>query len=525
MENSRAVFEIIGRDAQRDPHMIAGQNQGAGLTKGWDKSWRDDNDIRGLWVAAQEWTNVHGDHFALMTPSISPSPSRTPDSPHYFIIMKSVGDSRTSNKYEFHQKYDTWQEARDGLVGIPDSKAVFEVKRRDVEKDPTFIAGQNQGGGATTGWDKFWWDQTDIDGMWTEAQLWVATRGEHLTMNLPSPTFTPTVPHYYLIIVSVGDSRNTQFTQYAPFGNIAYTVPEIQAQMTGLQNSRAVWEIIGRDVQKNPVYINGIPQNSDNGFNSFWWGWDDLNGMWDMATKWVTLFGPHVPMHTPSNTPSPTPSPAVPHAFIVVQGSDENRPASSYSVIGRYWTWEEARTRMDGVERSHATFEVVGRDVVKDPHIIAGQNQGAGAIKGWDRYWHNQEEIDLMWETAQRWWSVHGNFKDFMTPSFSPSPTRTPIVPHYFLVINSNGDSRVSQDYTVVGNFNTWEEARDALVGLSNSRAVIEVIKQVAQTDPHIIAGQNQGGGATTGWNTFWYDWADIQAMVAKAQDWVDVNG
>ena len=42
--------------------------------------------------------------------------------------------------------------------------------------------------------------------------------------------------------------------------------------------------------------------------------------------------------------------------------------------------------------------------------------------------------------------------------------------------------------------------------------------------DPHIVGGENQGGGSAAGLNKFWRSWPDIHGMVAIAQNYVNSN-
>ena len=47
-------------------------------------------------------------------------------------------------------------------------------------------------------------------------------------------------------------------------------------------------EIIDGAIQVDPHMINGISQETSNGFDKYWGGWDDINPMVEIANQHLT---------------------------------------------------------------------------------------------------------------------------------------------------------------------------------------------------------------------------------------------
>merc|ERR1719498_1064671 len=87
-------------------------------------------------------------------------------------------------------------------------------------------------------------------------------------------------------------------------------------------------------------------------------------------------------------------------------------------------------------------------------------------------------------------------------PNTTPQTTQT-----WFCVANINRK-------TVTGPFTTINAAKTELNKLGggphNRQMICEMSKSGAKQDPHIVGGQNQGGGARAGFQKWWYGWGDI---------------
>ena len=47
----------------------------------------------------------------------------------------------------------------------------------------------------------------------------------------------------------------------------------------------------------------------------------------------------------------------------------------------------------------------------------------------------------------------------------------------------------------------------------TNRQMICEMTKNGAKSDPHTVGGQNQGGGAASGFQKWWGGWGDIHRM------------
>jgi hypothetical protein len=53
-------------------------------------------------------------------------------------------------------------------------------------------------------------------------------------------------------------------------------------------------------------------------------------------------------------------------------------------------------------------------------------------------------------------------------------------------------------------------------------RMIVEAVKGVVNPDPSTVAGLNQAGGLSAGFNKYWLNWQQIRAMNAVAQKYID---
>jgi len=145
---------------------------------------------------------------------------------------------------------------------------------------------------------------------------------------------------------------------------------------------------------------------------------------------------------------------------------------------------------------SRLICEVIDGLVQTDPHTVAGENQGGGVAAGWNKWWNDWDDINVMLDVCRSYITGH--------------PIR-----EYVLVEGNE----------VKGVYGTTADAKQALApypeGNPPSRMIVEVINGVVQSDPHTVNGENQGGGVSAGWNKWWGDWFDINRMLGVVRTYI----
>lgn len=145
----------------------------------------------------------------------------------------------------------------------------------------------------------------------------------------------------------------------------------------------------------------------------------------------------------------------------------------------------------------------VENGVVNDsPHTVGGQSQSKALNAGFNRRWNSWAQIRKMNAIAQAFVDAGGE-----------------VEPSRFLVVA--GD-------TVV---HTTVDIRSCMKYLENNyasgvdtpqRMIVEAVKGVVNPDPSTVAGLNQAGGLSAGFNKYWLNWQQIRAMNAVAQKYID---
>eukprot|EP00177_Eucheuma_denticulatum_P004446 GFKZ01008076.1.p1 GENE.GFKZ01008076.1~~GFKZ01008076.1.p1 ORF type:complete len:479 (-),score=47.46 GFKZ01008076.1:964-2400(-) len=82
-------------------------------------------------------------------------------------------------------------------------------------------------------------------------------------------------------------------------------------------------------------------------------------------------------------------------------------------------------------------------------------------------------------------------------------------------------------DQAVTGEFSDLSVAKAELYkypsgATSPSRLVAQVVNGVVMSDPHVVAGEDQGAGLGAGFNKFWSDQNDINRLIKVGQDYLD---
>jgi hypothetical protein len=132
---SRMIAEFRDRTVQADPHLVGGQRQGDGLKAGFNKWWRDWNDINSMVKVAQNFIR-----------------SKT-----LFIVV--------ANK-QVVGMYNNLLQAKAELNNYPKgapspSRMIAEVRSGVVQGDPHVVGGQRQGDGLKAGFNKWWLNWND----------------------------------------------------------------------------------------------------------------------------------------------------------------------------------------------------------------------------------------------------------------------------------------------------------------------------------------------------------------------------
>jgi len=149
----RMCVEVRNGVVSPDPHTCGGEYQGGGLSSGWNKFWMDWNAIRSMNAVATAWIEAQKNAGSS-----------------YFLV---VGNGTVV------EKFDKVDDAKSFLMDnytagswSPERMCV-EVEKGVVSSDPHKCGGQDQGGGLSSGWNKFWMDWNSINSMNAVAKAWV----------------------------------------------------------------------------------------------------------------------------------------------------------------------------------------------------------------------------------------------------------------------------------------------------------------------------------------------------------------
>jgi len=139
----------------------------------------------------------------------------------------------------------------------------------------------------------------------------------------------------------------------------------------------------------------------------------------------------------------------------------------------------------------------------KDPHMVGGKNQGAGASGGFQKYWSGWKDVNTMNSrcTQNDACKFNGNIPKYEDTSA------------WFCV------PRLSKK-TVAGPFANVEDAIKELNSQKSSRSnyqmVCEMSAKGAKRDPHIVGGRNQGAQYYNDFQVYWGGWSGIHKMNAQ---------
>lgn len=430
---SRMVVEVQDGKVLDDPRRVGGQNQLAGMVTGFNRFWRDWDDVdEMLWVAEDYLYR-----------------KKNLDTYGVFIVVinrKVVG------------KFDRLSLAKQALkkypVNRPPSRCVVEVIHNRVHSDPRMIAGRDQEAGITHGFNRYWTGWSDIDKMVRAAEEYLYMEAKDV-----KGTFIVVAERKVIDIFKLLSNAKAALKKY---------------KLGAKSPSRMVVEVKNGRLLDDPRIIAGQPQirGMRAGFNTFWKGWNDIDGMLAIAEKFL---------HSSGN---------VKGVFIVVGGG---------KVLGKFMNLAYAKKVLNeygkrNVLQSRMIVEVINGKVKDDPRTCGGQDQSRGISAGFNKRWTGWPDIDAMLLVAEKYLSgvTIGDTVDII-----------------FVVVAK---------LKVVGHYRTIEEAKEALrVFKSGSKAISRVVFEVKNgainPDISIVGGQRQIDGLTAGFNVYWKNRRDIAAM------------
>lgn len=165
-------------------------------------------------------------------------------------------------------------------------------------------------------------------------------------------------------------------------------------------------------------------------------------------------------------------------AYYVVAGNDATGPFSldhAKSILHKYTAGATAPSR--------AIFQVQGCTVLKDPHTVGGEKQGDGQPAGFNKYWHDWNDINRMHAI------LHHHHQRF-----------------YVAIANdAKGPFCLSHAKNILRKYPRGETPP--------SRAIFEVENGAFVKDPHHVGGEYQGRALKAGFNRYWNGWGYIHRM------------
>lgn len=225
---SRLILEVRNGVVQTDPHFVGDENQGNGVTDGFNKWWLDWSDIHKMVAVGTEY----------LVETI------------YLVIAdgKVIGE------------FNDVEKAKEALKGFPSrartpSRLVVEVVNGEVQPDPHTVGGQKQEEGVAAGFNKFWWDTDDIRRMITVGKDYIEGR---------------------LFLVVAHDEVIGEYE------SVEYAKAALNKFPPGAPSpSRLVLEVEQGEVQPDPHTVGGQNQGRGvaAGFNKWWRDWHDIKEM------------------------------------------------------------------------------------------------------------------------------------------------------------------------------------------------------------------------------------------------------
>jgi len=444
---SRMVIEVRNGKVLYDPRLVAGQNQEAGIVNGFNRYWTGWPDIDNMLNVGQKYLDGKNNPFKGIV---------------YIVVVnvKVVG---------YYPVLRVAQSVLSGYPRNTISRCIFEANNGLLNPDISIIGGQQQGINVPGLFNSYWKSMADIRRMLIIAHIYIlniypvvsplptwipptpSPRPSRSSSPIPSASPSPSCKRG-TFLVCVGNSVVGEYV------SLCDAKRELNKYPPGIKTpSRCIFEVKNGKIEPDPRIVGGEKQvdGLSAGYNRWWWDWHDINRMLSYCSVyWRKKNGRPILKPSPlpsvvvttcrvkdacsrrivnvlkgtiwtnscrkkysvSNrcvltliaAPSPSPRPRITHYFLVIQdnGGGTNR-GKSYRVVGKYKTWQAAKSRLRSYGSRQGTSrmvaEVKGGRVQPDPHKIAGQNQGGGPGAGWMKFWWDWWDIRNMIRTGQNW--------------------------------------------------------------------------------------------------------------------------
>merc|ERR1712154_177035 len=132
--------------------------------------------------------------------------------------------------------------------------------------------------------------------------------------------------------------------------------------------------------------------------------------------------------------------------------------------------------------------EMTASGAIADPHTVGGLNQGGGTGAGFNKWWGD-------WPDIRRMVTMCNNHSPCRTNTKEQKPST------WWCVARKNR-GQVQGPYK---NFNDAKQVLNQMGGNSgNQQMICEMTNAGAKSDPHVVNGQDQGGGTRTGFQKWW---------------------
>lgn len=185
-------------------------------------------------------------------------------------------------------------------------------------------------------------------------------------------------------------------------------------------------------------------------------------------------------------------------AWFCVANLNKNRVSKPFSDLN---SAKKELSKTSGSSRNPQMICEMGKEsgAKSDPHRVGGQNQGAGTRAGFSKYWRNWNDIKAMNRMCNS-----NDMCRYKGDLPEPDPRAWFCVARY-------------DQKKVLGPFPDVDSAKEELNKSpgkrGNSQMICEMTKDGPKQDPHIVGGQNQGGGPANGFQKFWHNGHWIKRM------------
>jgi len=159
--NRQMICEMSASGAKKDPHTVGGQNQGGGAGAGFQKWWADWNEIHlmnGMCNNNQDCKTAPAEVTTTTTTVLTIEGAGVPLT-EWFCVA-NINRGTVTGPFSSVDAAKSELNKRPGNSG--NRQMICEMSASGAKKDPHTVGGQNQGGGAGAGFQKWWADWNEI---------------------------------------------------------------------------------------------------------------------------------------------------------------------------------------------------------------------------------------------------------------------------------------------------------------------------------------------------------------------------